>query len=337
MDTRLLKIFCAVAESGSLVAAADKVHLTPSAVSHALKSLETELSCRLFERVGKKMALNHAGEQLLAQVKEPLTTLDAAAEGIKRLGKWGQTRLRVGAPPTVCAKILPGVIAEMRKNQTPLEVRVETGDTPQLLELLHTNKIDLAVGLTPINSVGLAMRPIFRDELMFVFDPSHPWANGCTLSPDEIRRQPFIFYQRASLTGHLVDDFFHRLQIVPAAVMEVASVPAIIELVKLKQGITILAPWNLTGELANGSLKMRPLSTKPVQRRWSVISLASRRLTLAEENFCRLCRTRTAGMRLDRADLPVSGTGGSKPQNALPPARSPDQPPPRTNSSCNFE
>src|SRR4051812_44095151 len=114
MDTRLLKIFCAVADSGSIVGAAHKVHLTPSSVSHTLKALETELSCRLFERVGKKMALNHAGEQLLAQVRNPLAALDSAAEAVKRLGKWGQTRLRIGASPAIAEHLLPQVIRELR-------------------------------------------------------------------------------------------------------------------------------------------------------------------------------------------------------------------------------
>ena len=305
MDTRLLKIFVAVAESGSLVAAADKVHLTPSAVSHTLKSLETELSCRLFERVGKKMALNHAGEQLLAQVQAPLAALAAAGEGIKRLGKWGQTRLRIGAPQSACEHILPHVIRDLRKLHTSLELHVECADTPQALELLHTNKIDLALGLTPINPVGLAARPIFRDELMFVFAPSHPWADGRTITPEEIRKQPFIFYPRSSLTGYLLDDYFRKLQVVPNTAIEMANIPAIIELLKLNQGVSILAPWTVDSELVHGSLKMRPLGAKPLNRKWSVVTLASRRMTLAEETFCKLCRNTTAGMRLDRNDLPL--------------------------------
>ena len=97
METRLLKMFCAVAETGGLVTAGRKLHLTPSALSHSLKALETDLGCRLFERVGKRMVLNQAGEQLLAQVRGPLAALESAANGIKRLAKWGQTRLRIGA------------------------------------------------------------------------------------------------------------------------------------------------------------------------------------------------------------------------------------------------
>jgi DNA-binding transcriptional LysR family regulator len=304
MDTRLLKIFCAVAESGSLVAAADKVHLTPSAISHTLKSLETELGCRLFERVGKKMALNHAGEQLLAQVQRPLAALDAAAEGIKRLGKWGQSRLRIGTSHAACEHLLPQVIRELKSKHPSLELHLLSGDTPQVIDLLHQNKVDLALGLAPQNSVGLAMRPIFRDELMFVFASAHAWADGRVLTPEEIHKQPFISCPRSSLTAHLLDDYFRQFQIMPNAVMEVSSTAATIKLVKSNLGISILAPWTVDQELTRGDLKMRPLGPKPLHCRWSVISLAARRMTLAEETFCRLCRNCATAMRLDRSDLP---------------------------------
>jgi len=309
MDTRLLKIFCAVAESGSLVSAADKVHVTPSAVSHSLKSLETELSCRLFERVGKKMALNHAGEQLLAQVRGPLAALDAAAQGIKRLGKWGQTRLRIGASHAACEHLLPRVVRELKTGHPSLELHVHSSDTPQIIDLLHQNKVDIALGLAPPNPVGLAMRPIFRDELLFVFSPCHSWSDGRALTRDEIQKQQFILYSRSSLTAHLLDDYFRRLQIMPNTTMELASTAAIVELVKLNLGVSILAPWTVDRELAQGELRMRPLGTKPLHRRWSVISLASHRMTLAEETFCRLCRNCATGMRLDREDLPAGKRG----------------------------
>jgi len=305
MESRLLRIFCAVAESGSLVAAADKVHLTPSAVSHSIKSLETDLGCRVFERVGKRMVLNQAGEQLLAQVQAPLAAIDSAADAIKRLGKWGQSRLRIGASQAACEHIVPGVIRDMKKSQPTLELRLESGDTPQLVELLHENKIDLALGLTPANITGLALRPIFKDELMYVFAPTHPWAAGRPITRDEIRAQQFIDYQRHSVSSQLLDDYFRELEIAPNTTMEVASTAAIIELVKLNLGVAILAPWAINGDLTHDALKMRPLGSKPLWRKWAVISLASRKMTLTEENFCRLCRNRATGMRVDRSDLPA--------------------------------
>src|SRR6266705_6130015 len=130
MDTRLLRMFCVVAEFGSLVAASRVLHLTPSALSHGLKSLEAQLGCRLFERAGKKLLLNQAGEQLLAQIQAPLAALDAAEESLKRLGKWGQTRLRIGAAATICQYLLPSVIRELKKAHAQLELQVESADAP---------------------------------------------------------------------------------------------------------------------------------------------------------------------------------------------------------------
>src|SRR2546421_3299501 len=149
MDTRLLRMFCVVAENGSLAAAAGKLHLTPSAISHGLKSLETQLNCRLFERVGRRMMLNQAGEQLLAQVRPPLAALEEAGEALKRLSKWGRSRLRIGATASVRTQILPGVIRELKKSMPELELRVESGDTQELVDLVHNNKVDVALAVAP--------------------------------------------------------------------------------------------------------------------------------------------------------------------------------------------
>jgi DNA-binding transcriptional LysR family regulator len=304
METRLLRMFCAVAEGGGLGAAADRLHLTPSAISHGIKALERELGCRLFERAGKKIVLNQAGEQLLAQVQPPLNSLDAAAEAIKRLGKWGQTRLRIGAAASVCCYLLPDVIGELKRSNPRLEFQVESGDTPEMVELLKTHKVDLAICLAPENGSGLEIRSLFRDELMFTFAASHPWAAGRPIPRDEMRTQPLILYQRASFTARLVSDFFRKLDLVPSTIMEIASIEAIKELVKLNLGVSVLAPWAVEQELTRGALKMRPLDTKPLTRRWVALWLTGRRLTLVEETFCKLCRSHAAALRLDRKDVP---------------------------------
>ncbi len=305
MEIRSLKMFCAVAETGSLVAAASKLHLTPSAISHGLKTLETQLGCRLFERAGKRMLLNQAGEQLLAQVRPPMAALEAAAQSLKHLGKWGQTRLRIGATATASQYILPGVIRELKKSQAQLALQVESGDMPGMLELVRANKIDLALGVTPDSHGGLDLQPVFRDELMFVFAPSHPWAAGRPITRDELRTQPLILYKHSSYTVRAVDDYFRKLNLVPSAIMEIASIEAIKELVKLNLGVSVLAPWAVGKDLARGSLRMRPVGPQPLRRQWVIASLAGRRLSLVEENFCRLCRTHASGMPLDRKDVPA--------------------------------
>lgn len=304
METRLLRMFAAVARHGGLVGAAKEVHLTPSALSHALKGLERDLGCRLFERSGKRLVLNQAGEHLLAGVQGPLAAIEAAAAEVRRLNQWGASRLRIGAAVSTCQHLIPRVIRELRKQYPKLQLQIESGDTQDMLRLLRDHRIDLALGVAPETGADLTVRSIFRDELLFVFASTHPWADGRPLSRDELRQQPLILYQRSSLTARLVQDYFRRLNIAPCSIMEVASITAIKELVQLNLGVSVLAPWVADGELARGDLRMRPLGAQALRRRWVVLHLASRRLNLLEETFCRLCRAQAASMRLDRSDLP---------------------------------
>src|SRR3989442_10527945 len=154
METRLLKMFCAVARSGSLASAAGQLHLTPSAISHGLKGLETDLGCRLFDRVGKRLVLNQAGEQLLAQVAAPLAALDTAQESLKHLGKWGQTRLRIGAAASTCQYLVPAVIRELKKSFPRVTLQLESGDTPEIVAHIQQNQVDLALGVVPQPAAG---------------------------------------------------------------------------------------------------------------------------------------------------------------------------------------
>jgi DNA-binding transcriptional LysR family regulator len=307
METRLLRMFCAVAETGSLAPAAARLHLTPSALSHGLKSLETELGCRLFDRAGKKMVLNQAGEQFLGRIRPAMAALEEAAESVKRLGKWGQVRLRIAAAASICQHVLPGVIRELKRSLNRLELQLESGDTPEAVEMLQARKVDLAVVVAPENQTGLDVRPLFKDELMWVFAPSHPWAAGRPISSEELRKQPLILYQRSSATARLFDGYFKDIDVVPSTIMEIGNIEAIKELVRLNLGVSVIAPWTAERELARGSLKMRPLAARGLTRGWVALSLAGRRLTLTEETFCKLCRQQAAGMRLDRKDVAREG------------------------------
>jgi DNA-binding transcriptional LysR family regulator len=297
-------MFCAVVKEGSVIAAARKLHLTPSAISHGLKGLENQLGVRLFTRAGKKILLNHAGEQLLAKIEKPLADLDAAEASLKQLSTWGQTRLRIGAAASACQYILPSVIRELKKSHPKVLFQIESGDMPEMIDLIKRNRVDLALGVAPDDSAGLELKPVFRDELMFVFAPTHPWANSRAITPDDLRRQPLIVYQRLSRTARLIDDYFRGLDIVPSTVMEIDNMEAIKELVKLNLGVSVLAPWAADKELARRTLRMRSPASKPLRREWVVATIASKRLTLVEESFCRLCRNVAAGLRLDRRDVP---------------------------------
>jgi LysR family transcriptional regulator, low CO2-responsive transcriptional regulator len=304
MDIRLLKIFSAVAKHGALPSASRELHLTASALSHGLKALESELGVRLFDRVGRRLVLNQAGEQLLAQIQQPLAALEKAAVSVKALGQWGQGRLRVGAPATLCQHVLPAVIRELHQAFPKLMVIVESGDGRHLLDLLSENQIDLALTVEPEQAPGMELTAAFEDELLYAFSDQHPWADGRCLDAQEVGRQPLMLLNRATVSGRLVQRFFDHHGITPNALMEIGSLEMIRELVKLSVAVAVLPPWLFDQELTTGSVQMRPLASKGLKRCWTIVHRAQRCLALPEEQFIKIFRRQVTSLRLDRRDLP---------------------------------
>src|SRR5437867_7566868 len=95
LDSRQLRAFSILARTGSFTDTARELHLTQSAVSHAIKALEEEVRCRLLDRLCKKVILTQAGEQFLVHTERILQEMVTARERLTHLGKWGRGRLRI--------------------------------------------------------------------------------------------------------------------------------------------------------------------------------------------------------------------------------------------------
>ncbi len=291
LDSRQLRAFATLARTGSFTQTARELHLSQSAVSHSMKALEREVGCRLLDKLGKKAVLTQAGEQLLAHAERILSEMSQARAELGRLGKWGQSRLRLGASTTACQHILPGVLREFKDSFPNCAVTIEPGDTPEMIEALRGHKIDLAVNLEPDRGEQLDFRPLFTDELSFLMSPQHPWAKAGKVRREEIARQSYILYGQKSYTFRLIEEYFREEDIVLNSLLELGSMEAIKELVKLGLGISILALWTARKELEEGSLVALPLGKRKLRRRWGVLHWKGRRLSLVEETFAALCKT----------------------------------------------
>src|SRR2546430_3673140 len=178
LDSRQLRAFATLARTGSFTVAGMELDLWQCAVSHSMKALEQDVGCRLLDRLGKKVLLTQAGEQLLHHAQKILSEMSQARESLRQLGKWGRARLRVGASTTACQYILPAVLREFKESFPQCLINVEPGDTPEAIALLRENRIDLALALQPKNEEKMEFVPLFTDELVFLMSPVHPWARS---------------------------------------------------------------------------------------------------------------------------------------------------------------
>lgn len=297
LDSRQVRMFCVLARTGSFTQTAREVHVTQSGVSHAMKALERDVGCRLLDRLGKKVALTQAGEQLLHHATKILQEMESARESLAHLGKWGRGRLRLGASTTACQHIIPPVMREFKESFPDHAITIEPGDTPEIVTALLRQKIDLALSLDPGTEPQLEFHPLFTDELQFVVGALHPWARAGKVERSEIPRQSYILYSKNSITFRLIEQYFRREEMTLNTVIELGSMEATKELVKLGIGISILAPWIARKELEDGSLVALPLGRRKLERRWGILHWKGRRLTLAEETFIGLCESACVSLR----------------------------------------
>jgi DNA-binding transcriptional LysR family regulator len=263
-----------------------------------MKALERDTGCRLLDRLGKKVVLTQAGEQLLHHATKMLQEMENARESLAHLGKWGRGRLRLGASTTACQHIIPSVLREFKESFPDHAITIEPGDTPAMVTGLIRHRIDLALALEPDKEPQLEFHPLFTDELHFIVSALHPWARSRHAGREEIPRQNYILYNKQSVTFRIVEEYFRREQMVLNTVIELGSMEATKELVKLNVGVSILAPWIAQKEIEEGSLVALPLGRRKLQRRWGILHWRGKRLNLAEETFIGLCEAACVPLRV---------------------------------------
>jgi len=297
LDSRQVRAFSVLARTGSFTQAARELHMTQSGISHSMKALESDIGCRLLDRVGKRVVLTQAGEQLLHHVTKILQEMETARESLGHLGKWGRGRLRLGASTTACQHIIPTVLREFKESFPEHSITIEPGDTPELVASLLRQRIDLALSLEPAHEPQLEFHPLFTDDLQFIVAALHPWAQAGRVERSEIPRQNYITYRKHSVTFRLIEEYFRREQMVLNSVIELGSMEATKELVKLNIGISILARWIARKEIEDGSLISLSLGARKLQRRWGILKWRGKRLNLAEETFIGLCESAAVPLR----------------------------------------
>ncbi len=288
-DLRQLRAFVAVVEEGSFTMAARRIFVTQSAVSHSLRTLEEQLSCRLLDRSGKRVSVTPEGAILLKRCKRILFEIDQAGRDLDGLRRWGQTQIRLGVPHSLCNFLLPSVLREFRDCFPRCEVVIEAGDTTYLLDRFAIGELDLVLGIRPRGHPDEGYRKLFSDELAFVLSPFHPWANDPSLIDESIATQQFIIYAKATDTHRLIEEWMESKNYRSKKPLIIGDMQAIKEMARVGIGIAIIAPWIASTEIKDNQLKLISISEPGICREWGVFYSVKREPSLVEEAFIGLC------------------------------------------------
>lgn len=264
MEIRELRSLLQLADLGSLAKAADKLHLTSPAIHKHLKLLEDELGVRLYERAGRNLRLTQAASVLLPRIRNMLLEYDAAIQELEELKGLRRGLVRIGAGPTFSSYVLPALLEEFRRLHNEVELFVETGHTPQLLEDLNRGALDLAiiVGSELTAGAGFEIRKEWKFAFALAAAPGQWPRRRIRLAA--LQPQPFILYRKGSVMENLVDRYFAAHQFHPRVVMRLDNAEAVKAMITARLGVSLLPLWTVAREIKQGTLAQLRLHEPPL-------------------------------------------------------------------------
>ncbi|MFH1499269.1 MAG: LysR family transcriptional regulator [Verrucomicrobiota bacterium] len=299
IESRQLRVFVSVARSGNMRQAARQLHLTPSAVSHALKSFEESLGMRLFERTTRSVTLSREGAAFLPEAERVLEAVATLGNRGGPRTDWRRGRLRLGASPTACQYLVPAVIREFKESFPEVTIQIEQGPAAGIAQDVAAGRIDLGLSPRTPEHRGLTFVDIARDELSFIVNPMHPWARAGRVNRAEIERQRYVLAESRSFTKRLIDEHMRLEGLAIQPFIEIGNEEVIKELVRLDIGVGIFPAWIASEEIARGLLVALPLGRKPPGREWTIFHRPQHRLNFAETLFVGISRL-VGGNRIGR-------------------------------------
>jgi DNA-binding transcriptional LysR family regulator len=290
-DVHQLRVFAAVAENLSFTRAAEVLFVTQSGVSHQVSRLEKSIGVKLFNRQGRAVSLTHAGHVLLEHSRRIFVAVDDAVAATRLASNPDSGLLRVGASITACQHLIPEALREFRESFPAYSLRITPGDGPAVVQSLLDKTLDLGILVRHSRQTKLIYHELFHDELGFIVSPLHPWAVAQKVNRRELSQQRMILYSRQSTTFLLVEQYFIRAKAELRDWLELGSIEAIKEMVKLGLGVGIAARWTARAELADGSLRWLTIPGAKLSRAWCIAHDANHTPSFAESTFIGLCQS----------------------------------------------
>ena len=293
LTLRQLEIFCAVAQAGSTVAAAQAVALSQSATSAALQQLEQALHVQLFERVGKRLALNDAGRTLLPQALSALEQALSIEQAFSTSAADLPVQLRVAASTTIGTYALPQVLARLARTHPKVRVDLQIANTREVGEAVQALEVDLGLIEGSSHWPGLEVEPWLRDELVMVASPRHALVAQAAQKPlgaAALRKAAWLLREPGSGTREMVEHaLLPHLHQMPAS-STMGSSEAIARCVAQGLGISCLSRVLVQAQLATGELVMLPTTLPRMWRDFSLVQREGKRRSPALEAFVQACR-----------------------------------------------
>lgn len=290
-----LKMICTIVDSNTVKEAAEKLFITQPALTNRIREAERRLNIELFVRRKRKLVITTAGKRLLQSAKRILEELERAEYDIARLSDGIEQVLRVGLPHYTSFTWLPKVVSYFHKElpNTELEITAEAAINP--LDALYHGDVDIALisskdKVLDIQKGDYDTTYIREDELLACLSKKHKKAQQPFLNAEDFANESYITNSSIPEKDREYELFFKPQNVLPKKMVQVGFNEAIIELVKVNMGLTIMPRQLIEPYLADGEIKTVPLGDDGVKIYWHLVYLKNSNIAKPAKIFTNILK-----------------------------------------------
>jgi LysR family transcriptional regulator, low CO2-responsive transcriptional regulator len=275
---RQLRVFLALADSGSVSAAARITHVTQPTASMQLRDLTRSVGLPLYEVIARRVHLTEAGHELARIGRQMISQWSAFEQYVD--GVRGYTRGRLSVAVVSTAKyFVPRLLGAFCELHPEVEISLEVLNRDGVLERLNDNRDDLYVMSLPPDDPNVEREPFLSNPLVVIAPTRHRLAARPTVALADLVDEKFILRERGSGTRLAADAHFKKRRFRPNLRLELGSNEAIREAVAGGLGVAVLSRRALPTSLSDHGLIELPVEGFPLQAEWYVVYPKSKRLS----------------------------------------------------------
>ncbi|MEN5296802.1 LysR substrate-binding domain-containing protein [Brucella sp. TWI559] len=300
MTLEQLRIFIEVAEREHLTRASEALHLTPSAVSSAIRILEDRYGAMLFNRIGRRIELTGDGRMFLDEARATLARAQSAERMLSELGGGKRGILAIHASQTIASYWLPPYLAQFHATHPMIDLRLTLGNTESVTQATQEGLADIGLVEGAVQAPTLSLRKVATDQLIVVTGPTHQWRDAEKLTWDTLFHGQWILREHGSGTRSVFEDAMRVAGYNPARLsiaLELPSNEAICSAVLSGNYVTAISELVAAPHLAAGTL-VKVNFTLP-QRQFLMLSHNDRYQTKALKSFADMLMSEPKMSRTD--------------------------------------
>ena len=261
MEYRNLVTFLRVAELQNFTQAANALGYAQSTVTFHIQSLEEELGVVLFDRIGKRVSLTMAGEYLISYAND-IMHLESAIRDLNKNLETLPGTLRIGVVESLLSVYAGRIVEGYRELHPQIALEIQSGSSPELMELLRENNVDLILFMGRRIVEPHFVRDLIRPaDVSFVTAASSPLAKKKTVKFSDLIREPLILPEKSSLYRKMAEEVAAHFDCMLEPAVQINSTAVILRLLKRGLGVSFLPDYLTRPGVQAGELALLPVES----------------------------------------------------------------------------